>query len=80
MKEILGGVRAGDHRYDVAVQSHHTFFMGKYVCVLALCVYVCVYVCMNVCMYVSMCVSVCMYFFMYVCTCTLKCNCTIIVQ
>lgn len=26
--EILGGVRAGDHRFDVAEQFHHVFWMG----------------------------------------------------
>jgi hypothetical protein len=28
VREILGGVRAGDKRFDVTVQFHHTFFMG----------------------------------------------------
>ena len=29
VKEILGGTRAGDSKYDVTVQFHHTFFMGE---------------------------------------------------
>lgn len=28
VEEILGGTRVGDGRFDVTVQSHHTFFMG----------------------------------------------------
>lgn len=28
--EILGGVRAGDKRYDVSEQFHHVFWMGKW--------------------------------------------------
>ena len=28
VEEILGGVRVLDQRFDVSVQSHHTFFMG----------------------------------------------------
>lgn len=28
VQEILGGTRIGDGRFDVAMQSHHTFFMG----------------------------------------------------
>ena len=32
IKEILGGVRCGDHRFDVTVQYHHVFFIGMYLC------------------------------------------------
>lgn len=28
--EILGGVRAGDRRYDITEQFHHVFWMGKF--------------------------------------------------
>lgn len=36
--EILGGVRAGDERFDVSEQFHHLFWMGKCIRTVTVCI------------------------------------------